>query len=83
MSDPGYNDKSMRQVRTRAVGQLYMGPLAAKGYDNRVMEVTMSDVEFKNSAEAQRFVDSMRRKYANKSGLCKQRRMKLASISSD
>jgi hypothetical protein len=83
MSDPYYNDKNVKHHRTRAVGQLWIGPLQAKGYNNRVMEVTMSDVEFKNSNEAQRFIDSMRRKYANKAGLCKQRRIKLASIGSD
>jgi hypothetical protein len=83
MSDPAYNDMAPRHYRTRAVGQLWLGPLQANGYDNRVMNVTMSDVEFKNSVEAARFMNMMRRKYNSQRGLIRSHRMKFASIGSD
>jgi hypothetical protein len=83
MADPDYDFKSGKQYKTRAVGQLYMGPLKAVGYDNRVLELTLQEVEFKNSIDAERFIDSQRRKLGNKRDLMKQRRMKLRSISSD
>jgi hypothetical protein len=83
MSDPNYDYKSGKHFKTRAVGQLYVGPLAAVGYDNRVMSLTATEIEFKNSVAAERFLDTQRRQIADKNGLIKQRRMKLQSISSD
>ena len=52
-----YNDTSGRHFKTRAVGQLWIGPLQDKGYDNRVMKVTYNEMEFKNSMEAGRYMD--------------------------
>jgi hypothetical protein len=81
--DQDADEKIGKQYKTRAVGQLYVGPLAAKGYDNRVMEVTVQEMEFQNSMTAERYMDQMRRKYSNKKGLIGARRLKTASISSD
>jgi hypothetical protein len=81
--DDTYNDTGCRHFQKRAVGQLVLGPIKAKGYDNRVLQLTVNEVDFKSSAEANRFADHMRRKYDNKAGLCKARRMKLLSIGSD
>lgn len=78
-----FDHKEARHHKTRAVGQLYMGPMKAKGYDNRVMEITVQEMEFKNSHEAEKFIDYQKRRLANKNLQMRQRRMKLASISSD
>lgn len=81
--DLNRDDKCGNHQHTRARGQLWIGPLQAKGYDNRVIELVYVDADFNNSMEGARFLDAMRPKYNNKRGLCNQRRMKLYSIASD
>jgi hypothetical protein len=80
---PNFDYEEGKHHKTRAVGQLWMGPLNAKGYDNRVMELTVHETEFRNSVDAERFMERQRRRLAGKNGLMKQRRMKLQSIASD
>jgi len=70
-----------RHFKTRSVGRLYTGE--GSGYDNRVMQLTVHELEFPSSMAAERFLDSQRKKYTNKNGLMRQRRMKLQSIGSD
>lgn len=69
--------------KTRAVGQLVMGPLQREGVRAKVMTLQVNEVDFQNSADAERFIDHQKRKYANKQQLIKGRRLKLASIASD
>ena len=83
MSDPYFDYKEGRHHKTRAVGQLWMGPLQAKGYDNRVLELSIQEIEFKNSMDAERFIERQKRRLAGKDALMRQRRMKLQSIASD
>lgn len=72
-------DKDYYHFRTRATGQLYMGPIQAQGYNNRVMEVTLNEMEFKNSKEADGFMDHQRRKYASTSQLSRDKALKYIS----
>jgi hypothetical protein len=69
--------------KTRAVGQLWIGPLQSKRFDNRVIGMSLQEVEFKNSNEAERFIERQRKRLADKDALMGQRRMKTRSISSD
>lgn len=83
MADPNYDYKGGRHHKVRAVGRLYVGPIQAVGYDNRVIELSINDVEFKNSVDAERFIARQVKKPTSKNGLMRQRKMKLQSISSD
>jgi hypothetical protein len=76
-------DKDFYHFRTRATGQLYIGPMQAQGYDNRVMEVTLNEMEFKNSKEANKFLDQQRRKYASTSQLSRDKALKYISRGDD
>jgi hypothetical protein len=78
-----HNDNAMRHYGARAVGQLTAGPFQTRGYDNKVIQLTMNEIDFKSSIDANRYIDQVRRKYDNKDGLCRSRRLKLASINSD
>lgn len=71
--------QSSRHFKTRAAGQLYMGPLAGEGYDNRVLQVTLNEMDFKNSVDAERFIEKQRQKYATQNTLCRGRRLKTIS----
>ena len=64
-----FSDKDMRQFRTRAKGTLFVGPLQGKGYDNKVQRVTFQELEFKNSMEADKFMDVRTKKYADRNQL--------------
>ena len=77
--DPDFEYKNNKHFSTRASGQVWLGPLQQKGYDNRVMQITVNDLAFDNSVEAQRFMDLMRKKYASPGKLCKSRSMKMIS----
>jgi hypothetical protein len=77
--DKSVVDKDLYHFRTRATGQLYMGPIQAQGYDNRVLEFTLNEMEFKNSKEAAGFLDTRRRKYANTGQLCRDKQLKYIS----
>lgn len=68
-----------RHFKTRAVGQLWLGPLQDKGYDNRVMSVTFNEMEFKNSQEAERYMDVKKRKYASTGQLVNHHNLKFIS----
>jgi hypothetical protein len=59
-----FSDSNLRHTRTRATGQIWVGPMRELGYDKQVMSITLSDIEFKNSDDADRFVDAQRRKFA-------------------
>jgi len=72
-----------RHFKTRAVGQLWKGPLQDKGYDNRVMSLTFHEMEFKNSMEAQRYMDVKKRKYASTGQLTNNHSLKFVSRSDD
>ena len=63
-----YNS-DMKHFRTRARGTLFVGPLQQKGYDNKVQRVTFHELEFKNSVEAEKFMDVRTKKYASKNQL--------------
>jgi hypothetical protein len=80
MSD--YDYKQSKHNKVRAVGKLYI-QRPGTGYDNRVMEATVQEMEFNNSKEAEKYMNHMRKKILDRRGLINQRRMKLASISSD
>lgn len=82
MSDE-YDNRAQQHFRTRAVGQIFIGPMKAVGYDNRVQQLTVQDIEFQNGPDAQKFMERQRRRMTNKSGQMRQRRMKLQSIGSD
>lgn len=75
--------KEGRQYKTRAVGQLYMGPIQAVGYDNKVLQTTVVEMEFADSKSAERYMDATRLKMTDKTGLIKQNRMRFRSLSSD
>ncbi len=77
--DKSVTDKDFYHFKTRATGQLWMGPLQAQGYDNRVLEITLNEIEFRNSKEANRFLDTSRRKYATTPQLCRDKRLKYIS----
>lgn len=77
--DPDFEYKYSKQFKTRAAGQLWMGPLKAKGYDNRVLQITANELEFDSSVEADRFMDWQRKKYMPSNKLCSTRRMKMIS----
>jgi hypothetical protein len=79
MSD--FDHQRWKHFKTGATGRLYVGE--GKGYDNRVLELTVNELQFPNSLSTDRFMDTQRRKYANTNDLKRQRRMKLQSISSD
>ena len=83
MSGPSFDDMAGRHFKTRAVGQIYSGPLRAVGYDNKVMKVTFQEMEFKNSVESQRYMDQIRKKYAGRKQLMNSRRMKHISKDDD
>lgn len=72
-----------RHFKTRAVGQLFMGPLEADGYDNRVLQVTLNEMDFNNSVDASRFIETQRQKYANQLTKCRSRRLKVISKDDD
>lgn len=71
--------QNSRHFKSRAIGQLWVGPIADKGYDNRVMSVTYNDMEFKNSVEAERYMDVKRRKYASTEQLTNNHSIKFVS----
>jgi hypothetical protein len=83
MADPNYDYKSGKHYKTRAVGQLDIGPLQRDGYDNRVLELTVQEIPFSNSVDADRFIQRQKRIQASKSQLMNQRKMKTMSIASD
>ena len=79
--DPNFEYKQNQHTQTRAVGQFFMGPIQRDGYDNRVLELTANEVEFKTSEEAKKFMNYQTRRFAPARQLCNSRRMKM--ISSD
>lgn len=81
--DSRLDEKNTRHFRTRAVGQLYLGPIQAEGYDNRVMQLTLSEMEFKSSTAADRFLDHQRRKYSTTGQLCRSNRLRHISRGDD
>lgn len=81
--DDDFDFNAGKHHKTRAFGQLWMGPLQATGADNRVLEVSINEMQFKNSVEAKRYMDLQRKKYANPRQLCNGRRMKMISQGDD
>jgi hypothetical protein len=81
--DSSLADKDFHHFRTRATGQLWVGPIQAQGYNNRVLEVTLNEIEFRNSKDADHFMDHQRRKYASTSQLSRDKRMKYISRGDD
>jgi len=82
--DPDYDYKGGLHTKVRAVGQLWVGPLKKDGYDNRVLKITASDVEFKNSVEADRFLAYQQKKLTTPSKYaCSARKTRMASMKSD
>lgn len=77
--DPDFEFKNNRHFRTRATGQIYMGPIQQVGYDQRVLQLTVNELQFDSSVEAQRFMDLQRKKYAPTNTLCKSRKLKMLS----
>lgn len=77
--DKAYVNKQYGHFRTRAVGQLWMGPLQQTGYDNRVLELTLNEMEFRNSREVDRFLDYKRRKFATNRQLCRGKKLQYVS----
>lgn len=71
-----------KQFRTRAVGKLYAA-YGNKGLNNHVLEMTTRDIEFKNSVEAQKYLDAIGRKYQPKKGQMCARRLKMISRGDD
>lgn len=76
LSQMDYDNDCLRHCRTRAVGQIYMGPLSQKGYDNRVLQLTATELEFQNSIEAGRFLQCKRNQLANSKELSRMRKLK-------
>lgn len=68
-----------RHFKTRATGQLFMGPLMASGYDNRVLEMTVNELEFQNSTEAQKYLENQKKRYVKRNQACNSRKMKMIS----
>jgi hypothetical protein len=79
MSDDGH----LYHTRTRATGQLWIGPMQMVGYDNRVKSVTLNEIEFKNSTEADRFLEQQRKKYADNKVLTKSNRLRFLGRADD
>jgi hypothetical protein len=77
--DPDFEYKDNKHFRTRATGQLWMGPMKQIGYDNRVIQVIANELEFDNSVEARRFMDYQRKKYVSPTKLCQSRKLKMIS----
>ena len=77
--DRSFVDRDLYHFRTRATGQLVMGPIQGVGYNNRVLKVTLNEMEFKNSKETDRFMDHQRRKYASTSQLSNDKHLKYIS----
>lgn len=78
--DQDFEFKNNKHFKTRATGQLYMGPIQAVGYDNKsLFKITINEMEFKNSEEAERFIEYQRKKYADTNKLCNQRNLKMIS----
>jgi len=78
-----FSDNNLRHARTRATGQIWVGPLQAVGYDNRVMSVTFNEIEFKNSTAADRFIESQRRKFASSQKLNDMNRLRYLGRADD
>jgi hypothetical protein len=81
--DNNFDYKEGAHHKSRAVGQLVVGPLQREGVRAKVITMQVNEVDFQNSADAERFIDHQKRKQANRAQLIKGRRLKLASISSD
>lgn len=77
--DPDFEYKNAEHFRTRATGQLWMGPLQAVGYNNKVIQVTANELEFNSSVEAQRFMEYQRKKWQSPRGMCRAKKMKFLS----
>ena len=77
--DKDWDHKVSRHGRHRAVGQLQVGPLQAKGYTNHVARVTHEGIDFKDTDDTERFLHYHTRKYSNLGQLQKARRMKMIS----
>lgn len=76
--DPDYEYKNAKHFRTRAVGQLVM-PIQRDGYDNRVLELTANELEFKNSVAADRYLYLMKKKFMDGNQFCRAKKMKFLS----
>jgi hypothetical protein len=81
MTDP--DQAFNKHFRTRATGRLYVRPLQAEGYDQRVIEMTINELDFGNSVNAGRFVERQRAKYATPKNMCNNRRLKHISEGDD
>lgn len=71
------------QFKTRATGSLFMGPMRRDGYDNKVLKLTVDEMEFKNSKDAQRFLDYQRKKYQSYGSAMNSRKLKVISQNDD
>lgn len=76
-----YDTKSGNHYRTRAVGRVYVGPVHAQ--DNRLLEITARELEFKSSVESQKYMDQIGRKFAPKKTQMCARRLKHISQGDD
>lgn len=77
--DPNFDYNANKHYRTRAIGHLVVGPIQAKGYNNKVMMLTRQDVDFKNAETADRFMEYHRRRYAPIQTLKNARSLKMIS----
>lgn len=78
-----FSDRNVDHFRTRAAGQLWLGPTQEVGHENVVTYVAVSDIEFKNSVAADRFLDHQRRKYASQGQLKKGNKMRFIGRGED
>ena len=81
--DNDYELKHNNHFRTRAVGNLYLGPMQRDGYDNRVIQLTTTTIDFSSVGDADRFMDRMRKKYAGSDALSRARLLKTISKDDD
>lgn len=81
--EPDFEYKYNHQFRSRAVGQIYMGPLKKVGYNNKVLKITANELTFDSSLDANRFMDYQRKKEMNDHQQCNSRRLKLISMYDD
>ena len=80
---PDFEYTAGKHYRTRAIGQLVVGPMAAVGYNNKVIKLTREDIDFKSEEEALGFLDYHKRKYAPVEKLKVARSLKMVSRNDD
>lgn len=77
-----FNDFNRRHFHTRAVGQMWLQP-SQKGYENKVLQLTAQELDFKDSVGARDYMERMRKKHAPLQVQSKMRRMRQIRDSDD